>query len=220
MAPWTGKLIQSNLEKLTAHNIDEVAAKLINLLETRTQVQKLALLVSQRIQRAYTPTFHQPFDEKRRHIADCLVASLLRCFASLRKPLKGVPTKDGLSGIPLFKADLLGAAVYEKTGIGAVATSLYSTLMMSCQEVKTIIIACLDSKYAGDADKVGEAILLLEYAAREIEQENREAIDKIMEVVKERLDSVSVLASERKTCGIRLIPSLYDRYWVSTILIL
>jgi hypothetical protein len=215
MAPWTGKLIQLNLDKMTASSVDETAIKLVNLLETRSQVQKLAILVSQRVQRAYTPTFHQPFDEKRRFIADSLVAALLRCFANLRRQIKGVPTKEGLSGIPLFKTDLLGAALSEKKGIAAVATSLYNALAMSCGEVKTIILACLDKKYVNDADKVGEAVLLLEYAARELDQEDQGAMDSIMESVKQQLDNVAVFASERKKCGERIIPSLYDRYWVS-----
>jgi hypothetical protein len=215
MAPWTGKLIQSNLDKLTAYNIDDTANKLVNLLETRTQVQKLALLVTQRVQRAYTSTFHLEYDQKRRHIADSLVASLLRCFANLRKSIKGIPTREGLSGIPLFKADLLSAGLYESTGVAAIATSLFNTLAMSCDEVKAIIVACLDKKYANEGNKVADAILLLEYAARELDRQDEGSMNAIMEQVKEHLDNVPDYASERKTCGNRVIPNLYDRYWVS-----
>ena len=215
MAPWTGKLLQSSLDKLTAANVEATAQRLVNLIETRAQLQKLALLVSRRIHRAYTPTFHPDFDQRRRDTADRFVGSLVACFANCRKPLKGIPTKEGLSGIPLLKADLLSAWTFEKTSIAPIATALYNSDTLTGEDVRTVTLACLDKNYATDVDKVGDAILLLEHAARELDRDNERQLSDMMVKLKEHLDQVPEKACERRRSGERLIPSLYDRYWVS-----
>lgn len=213
MAPWTGKQIQSTLDKLSADNVEQTTEKLVSLLESRSQVQKLALLVSKRVQLAYNPTFHQPYDERRRQIADTLVAYLLADFEKCRKSIKGVPTREGLSGRNLLKADLLSSGLFARQRIAPVATSLYNSSALSTSDVKTIIMACLDKMYVSDADKIGDALLLLEYTARELDREDSLSLDTIFDLTKEQLDQVPDRSSERKKCGNRVIPSLNDRYW-------
>jgi hypothetical protein len=216
MAPWTGLLIQATLERLTPSNVHSVAQKLINLLETRTQVQKLAIHVATRVEKCYEPTFYQPHDDSKRRSADTLVASLLRCFANYRKVIKGVPTAEGLSGIPLLKSDLLRACQIERQiSIAPIATALYNSQALNYDEIKDIILSLLDTNYANDIAKVAGAILLLEHAARVLDQEDEQLMNSIMIKVKAQLDQVPDKACERKRSGNRLIPSCYDRYWVS-----
>jgi hypothetical protein len=220
MAPWTGFMLQATLDKMTVTTIDQTAQKLVGLLETRSHVQKLAVILSNRVQRSYKSTFHVEFDHQRRSMADSLVASVFQSFANSHKKIKGVPTPEGLSGTRLLKSELLSAGASARSSgrsgtVAPIVSALYNCRALTCDEVKTFILAFLEEK-ASDATRVEDAILLLEYSAREIEgSADRETMDDIMAKVNSHLDALPEEACERKSCGERIIPSLSDRYRVS-----
>lgn len=216
MAPWTSKQIATSLDKLTLANRDEVACRLVNIVETRGQVEKLARLVSAKVSRLYAPGFHRSYDDGRRALADAFVARLLHHFANRRKSIKGVPTSQGLSGVPLLKSDLLSSAwtrprrkgKQHHMTVAPVVAALYGAGCASVADARAVVEACLDD---GEQARVEDALLILEHAARDIDAEAPEKLDEMMSTLTRQLDSHKDLSSERTQCGDRVLPCLYDR---------
>jgi hypothetical protein len=212
MPPWTRKVIASHLDKVTVKNYEDVAQKIVKELDTRSLVQHLAAMLVRQANKWYAPSFHEKHDVQKRNLCDNMVGSLLHALALRIKPIKGVPTAEGLSGIPLFKADLLSVWIYRRMSIGPVAAALFNSRNLSIDDLRVVVRACLESAYTANVRNIGDALLLLEVGGRQLDAEDPESFANFLEEVKAMLLVKRAKSSQRLKIGDRLVPSLLDRY--------
>lgn len=212
MAPWTRHLLETQIEKVTVHNYEDIARRIVGLLDTRSTVQRMAAMVVRQTNRWYMPTFHQQLDAEKRNLCDNFVASLVHAMALRTKPIRDVPTPEGLSGIPLLKADLLSVFIYRRMSIGPIATALYNSGNLTVDDLIVVIRACLDASYTTKLSHLGDALLLFEHGGRQLDAAEPQVFMQLFAKVKGLLDAHADRACERRKAGDRMVPSLYDRY--------
>lgn len=207
-------MISGHLEKVTVKNYEEIAQKIVKDLDTRSTVQHLAALVVRQANKWYAPSFHEQLDAQKRNLCDNFVGSLVHALALRVKPIKDVPTSEGLSGIPLLKADLLSVWIYRRMSIGPIAAALYNSRNLNVDDLQVIIRACLETAYTAKAGNIGDALLLLELGGREVDAKAPAVFAKFLDDVKALLDVKRAKSSQRAKIGDRLVSSMYDRYEV------
>lgn len=219
MAIWTMRNIANLLEKVNARNTHETAVRIVDALESRSHVQRMAILVGRRAARWYQPSFHADFDEDRRNTCDNFVKSLVQAFANRSKPIRGVPLPElGLSGAPLLKADLLSVWDMDKgtTGMAPIAAALYNAQCLALDDIQAVLLACLEPAYLQSCKGKhrGDALLVLEAAARDLEHHDPVMLDGAFARIAEVLKAAPQQSETRHVSGKRTIPSLRDRYEV------
>lgn len=214
MAPWTQRVIAGQLEKITVHNQELVARKVVAALDSQSSVQRMAILVARRACRWYIPSFHVIFDKERRSLCDNFVGSLVRAIGNRTKSIRDVPTKEGLSGIPLLKRSFLNVWQLDGTSLAPITTALYHARALTISEVKDVVPICLQDNYVQDSNRLGDALLIVEYSGREWDMYDAESLDQALHRLTTLFETHSSTVHEHKVVGKRTLPSLSDRLQV------
>lgn len=214
MAPWRKHLIDAQLEKVTEHNYDDVAKRIVMILDSRSIIQAAAHMLVQRINRWYMPSYSEQLDRQKRNICDNFVASLLHAIALRTKPIKEVPTKEGLSGIPLFKSDLLSTSLHGRIRIGPVAVALYNSGNMMIDDVMELVEACVEPLYSSHfLQRISDAIIILEFSGKEMAKHNMVQLTSLMEQLRTLLVKNEDWACKKVRICDRDIPNLFQRFF-------
>ncbi|PWN31843.1 uncharacterized protein FA14DRAFT_186292 [Meira miltonrushii] len=214
MAPWRKHLIEAQLEKVTEYNYDDVAKRIVMILDSRSIIQSAAHMLVQRINRWYMPSYSEELDIQKRNICDNFLASLLHAIALRTKHIKDVPTTEGLSGIPLFKSDLLSTSLHGRIRIGPVAVALYNSGNMTIDDVMELVEACLEPLYCSQfLQRISDAIIILEFTGKQMAKHNMAQFVSLMEQLRVLLVKNEDWASKRVRICDRDIPNLFQRFF-------
>lgn len=211
---WRKHLIEAQLERVTKDNYNDVARRIVMILDSRSIVQSTSHLVVQRINRWYMPSFSEELDRSKRNICDNFLASLLHAIAVRTKHIKGVPTREGLSGIPLFKSDLLSTSLHGRQRIGPVVVSLFNSGNMMIDDVVEIVEACLEPIQSSIfLQRLSDAILIIEFAQKQMMKFNFDQFVFLMDQIQSFLIKNQDWASKKIRICDRDIPNLFQRFF-------
>lgn len=211
---WRKHLIEAQLERVTKDNYNDVARRIVMILDSRSIVQSTSHLVVQRINRWYLPSYSEELDRSKRNICDNFLASLLHAIAVRTKHIKGVPTREGLSGIPLFKSDLLSTSLHGRQRIGPVVVALFNSGNMMIDDVVEIVEACLEPIQSSIfLQRLSDAILIIEFAQKQMMKFNFDQFVYLMEQIQTFLIENQDWASKKVRICDRDIPNLFQRFF-------